>query len=522
MKSKTSIIIAVFALLTLFGACWQAREAATLDSRLRAIDAHSQIQRLTELSTERIQNAASTLLANERNKIGKAPDLSRLDYPMPKGGRSEYAKGYFLLTPDSLRVPAGETAFEKELTENPTLIDTIRRKASNPAAPVLNPNEADKVDTATQAGVFAVYEVTETDPAAPLQAKGEPSPFFAWNHLGDVVYMRSIPTTHGPAAEGVVMDAAELAKILLPLAEPGLKDAAISYPQRGEASNLAPLPLVLRPGESVDIPDTEERSAAVQGTVVSAWFTTLLTIAILFGILAFYARMERRRSDFVSAVTHELRTPLTSFQMMTEMLRNGQVAADKVPEYHENLHRESKRLAHLVENVLSFARLTRGKVRGRQDAGPCRQLLANAFEKHAERLKNAGFKVHINQDSRTDLLSLRTDLLSLDQILTNLTDNTIKYAAAVDAPAVNISTVRTHRDIAIRFADNGPGMQEEIRKRLFKPFSRSAQADRNRKPGIGLGLALSRDIARSIGGDLSLEKSTPQGTTFVLTLPLGE
>lgn len=199
--------------------------------------------------------------------------------------------------------------------------------------------------------------------------------------------MRSIPTTHGPAAEGVVMDAAELAKILLPLAEPGLRDAAITYPQRGEASNLAPLPLVLRPGESVDIPDTEERSAAVQGTVVSAWFTTLLTIAILFGILAFYARMERRRSDFVSAVTHELRTPLTSFQMMTEMLRNGQVAADKVPEYHENLHRESKRLAHLVENVLSFARLTRGKVRGRQDAGPCRQLLANAFEKHAERLK---------------------------------------------------------------------------------------------------------------------------------------
>lgn len=92
----------------------------------------------------------------------------------------------------------------------------------------------------------------------------------------------------------------------------------------------------------------------------------------------------------------------------------------------------------------------------------------------------------------------------------------------MDAPAVNISTVRTHRDIAIRFADNGPGMQEEIRKRLFKPFSRSAQADRNRKPGIGLGLALSRDIARSIGGDLSLEKSTPQGTTFVLTLPLGE
>ena len=522
MKSKTTVILAVFALLTLLGAFWQAREAAMLDSRLRAIDERAQITRLTELSAARMQEAAAQLLAQERAKLGKAPDFSRLDYPMPQGGLPEYAKGYFLLTPDSLRVPAGENAFEKELTENPTLIDTIRRKAFNPAAPVLNPNEADKVDTATQAGVFAVYEVNETDPAAPLRATGEPSTFFAWNHRNDVVYMRRIPTTHGAAAEGVVMDAAKLAELLLPLAEPGLKDAAVSYPRRGEAANISPLPLVLRPGESVDIPDTAERRAAVQRTVVSTWFTTLLTIAILFGILAFYARLERRRSDFVSAVTHELRTPLTSFQMMTEMLQDARVPAEKIPEYHADLHRESKRLAHLVENVLSYSRLTRGKVRGRQDAGPCRQLLAAALDKHAERLRNAGFKVHINQDSRTDLISLRTDLISLDQILTNLTDNAIKYAAAADAPAVNISTVRSHRSIIIRFADNGPGMQEEIKARLFKPFSRSAQADRNRKPGIGLGLALSRDIARSIGGNLSLEKSTPQGTTFILTLPLGE
>ena len=522
MKSKTSIALAVFALLTLLGACWQAYEAATLDTRLRGIDERSQIARLTELSTARMQDAASALLARERAKLGQAPDLTRLDYPMPQGGKEDYVKGYFLLTPDSLRVPAGETAFEKALTENPTLINTIRRKAFNPAAPVLNPNEADKVDTATQDGVFAVYEANETDPAEPLRAKGEPSTFFSWNHLNDVVYMRRIPTTHGAAAEGVVMDAAKLAEILLPLAEPGLRDSAVSYPQRGEAANISPLPLVLRPGGHVDMPDTAERREAVQRTVVSTWFTTLLTIAILFGILAFYARLERRRSDFVSAVTHELRTPLTSFQMMTEMLANGQVPAEKVPEYHENLHRESKRLAHLVENVLSFARLTRGKVRGRQDSGPCRSLLASAFQKHAERLRSAGFKVQINQDPRTDLLSLRTDLLSLEQILTNLTDNAIKYAAAVDAPAVNISTVRSHRDIAIRFADNGPGMQDEIKARLFKHFSRSAQADRNRKPGIGLGLALSRDIARSIGGGLTLEKSTPRGTTFLLTLPLGE
>ena len=691
MKSKTTLVIAVFALLTLFGACWQAWEAARLDSRLRAIDEQSQIERLTELSTERICAAASELLAAERAKLGEAPDLTRLDYPMPAGDKADYVKGYFLLTPDSLRVPQGETAFEKALTENATLIDTIRRKAFNPAAPVLNPNEADKVNTATQDGVFAVFEANDTDPAAPLAAKGEPSTFFAWNYLDDVVYMRRIPTTHGTAAEGVVLDAAKLAarllplaepglreaeishpnryesanlaplplvlrpgkavdipntaarhdavqrtvraawfttlltigilfailavyarlerrrsdfvsavthelrtpltsfqmmtemlandlvpadkvdeyhdnlhreskrlahlvenvlafarltrgkvrgrqdaapcrqllsgvfektaERLLPLAEPGLKEAEIAYPNRYESANLTPLPLVLRPGKAVDIPDTEARHDAVQRTVRAAWFTTLLTIGILFAILAFYARMERRRSDFVSAVTHELRTPLTSFQLMTEMLANGLVPAEKVGDYHNNLHRESKRLAHLVENVLSFSRLTRGKIRGRQDAGPCRQLLGGVLEKTAERLRAAGFKVSVTQDSRTELLSLRTDILSLEQILTNLTDNAIKYAGGVNAPAVSISTMRSHRSLQVRFADNGPSMQDDVRRHLFQPFSHTAQPN---KPGIGLGLALSRDIARSIGGELSLEKSTSQGTSFILTLPLGE
>ena len=84
---------------------------------------------------------------------------------------------------------------------------------------------------------------------------------------------------------------------------------------------------------------------------------------------------------------------------------------------------------------------------------------------------------------------------------------------------VSVSTMRSHRSLQVRFADNGPGMQDEARHRLFQPFSHTAQPG---KPGIGLGLALSRDIARSIGGELSLEKSTSRGTTFILTLPLGE
>ena len=231
--------------------------------------------------------------------------------------------------------------------------------------------------------------------------------------------------------------------------------------------------------------------------------------------------MERRRSDFVSAVTHELRTPLTSFSLITEMLRNNNLTKEKTDEYHETLYHETRRLGHLVENVLAFAKLSRGKVRGRCDSGLCRELLSAQFEKIASRLRENGFKVHITHDKRCDIVTLHTDLLSLEQILTNLADNAVKYAATAAAPAVNISVVRSHNTLGIRFTDNGPGIPQELQKSIFQPFSRSAKAEQGRKPGIGLGLALARDMARSIGGDLTLEKSSDAGTTFLLTLPIG-
>ncbi len=522
MKKKFTLILIFFSLLAIGAALWQAREAASLDSELRRIDERTQGRRLVELSLPRMQAELSRLLREEREKLLPVPDVGAVQYPAPSAPRADFNCGYFLLTPAGLKVPPGEEEFAAILTKAPVIYDAIRRKADSPSSPILDPEKQQvKYDPTRHVPAFSVYQVLETDFSKPMEVSGEPGPYFAWHYGDNLVYMRQVPTTHGNAAEGFVIDAQKLAAHLLPLAEKGLEAPEIGFVHKDEAANLSPLPLVLRPGDSITLPDTAERAQALRGTVVSAWLIAGSSVAVIFGLLAFYARLERRRTDFVSAVTHELRTPLTTFNLYAEMLRDKRVPADKVDEYHETLYRESRRLAHLVENVLALAHLSRGKVRGRQDSGACSKLLPPLFDKVAARLKQAGFSTSVTIDPRCKLLSLRTDLLSVEQILTNLADNAIKYAGGEGA-SVGINVLQTHRAIAIRFSDRGEGMAEEAKKKLFRPFSRSAKATKGGKPGVGLGLALSRDLARSIGGELMLERSDAKGTTFVLTLPLGE
>ena len=521
MKKKLTIILSILSLLVIGTALWQAHEAATLEDRLLEIDRQTQANRLLQLSLPRVQAEVTRLLDAERAKLGTKPPIGLMYYNMPAGGKADFNKGYFMMTSQGLQCPQGDEGLLEWLNRTPIIVDAIRRKAYNPSAPVIDPDKNVKYDPEIHKAVMGVYQAHDPESDTPLKLTGTPNPFFIWFYEGLVVCQRSFPTTHGNGTDGFVIDTAKIAEHLLPLVEPGLLAPEIRMIYRGEVSNLSPLPMILKPGTQVNLPDSGLREEALRGTVASAWLLSILSIIILFGILAFYARLERRRSDFVSAVTHELRTPLTSFNLYTEMLRSGTLPPEKVAEYHETLYNESRRLGHLVENVLSFAKLTRGKVRGRQDTGACSKLLPELFAKIKERLSKGGVSLHYTLDPRTTLITLRTDLLSVEQILTNLADNAVKYAEA-EHPEVSINVLQTHRTLAIRFADNGPGIPRELQKDLFRPFSRSAKSESGRKPGVGLGLALSRDLARSIGGELSLEKSDAKGSTFLLTLPLGE
>jgi signal transduction histidine kinase len=233
--------------------------------------------------------------------------------------------------------------------------------------------------------------------------------------------------------------------------------------------------------------------------------------------------LSERRGAFVSAVTHELRTPLTTFRMYAEMLAEGMVpSAEQRQKYLETLRREADRLAHLVENVLQYARLERGKPSRQKETFTVSALLDRVQPPLADRAEQAEMKLVVEIDDEVRSQRLTTDSGAVEQILFNLVDNACKYAAASEDKRIQLRVTRQRRLVSIEVRDHGPGISPTARRRLFTPFSKSAQEAARSAPGVGLGLALSKRLAADLGGRLAMSSNrgdAEPGAAFVLTLP---
>jgi signal transduction histidine kinase len=226
-------------------------------------------------------------------------------------------------------------------------------------------------------------------------------------------------------------------------------------------------------------------------------------------------RLSERRASFVSAVTHELRTPLTTFRLYSDMLETGAVKPEKRGEYLRVLSREADRLSHLVENVLAFSRIERGNARSNVRDAPIRDLLEQSRERLEARLGTAGLTLEMDGLCEA---KVRADTAAVEHILFNLIDNAAKYAAAGDPPVVKIHARESGRFVEIIVSDHGPGIPVSEHGRIFRAFHKSAREAAESKPGVGLGLALSRRLAREQGGDLECS-GTGKGACFLLRLP---
>ena len=250
-----------------------------------------------------------------------------------------------------------------------------------------------------------------------------------------------------------------------------------------------------------------------------AWACVGLAVIASTVLLGGVISLSERRASFVSAVTHELRTPLTTFRMYSDML-----AEDMVPEpeqrrqYLSTLRSEADRLCHLVENVLSYARLERGRAPVAIQEISVGTLIEGIERRQGDRASQADMQLIVEADATLSDRIMRTDASAVEQIVTNLVDNACKYARSAEDRRIHLSLHDERGKLAIRVSDHGPGVPTHDARRLFRPFTKSARDAAKSAPGVGLGLALSRRLATSLGGQLRLVPMADRGACFELKL----
>lgn len=230
-------------------------------------------------------------------------------------------------------------------------------------------------------------------------------------------------------------------------------------------------------------------------------------------------RANQVKADFLAVVSHELRTPLNAIGGYTELLQMG-LRGPLTPSQEEDLRRidhSQRHLLSLVNAILNFAKLDAGRVSFVLTDVNAAEVLADVEPLVQPQARAKGVK--IRRDVCDASIRVVADREKLQQVLLNLLTNAIKYTPSGGTVTLRCSTSRRHATFQV--TDTGLGIPLDKIERIFEPFVQINRSLSAPNDGIGLGLAISRELARGMRGVLKAASTEGQGSTFTLTLPRG-
>lgn len=244
--------------------------------------------------------------------------------------------------------------------------------------------------------------------------------------------------------------------------------------------------------------------------------SSILILALCFAAVAIYRlfssqiEINEQQQNFISAVSHELKTPLASIRMYSEMLRREWLSGEaKRKEYYDFIFYESERLARLISNVLGFAQLSRRKDihLSLYDSSELLELLASKIR---PQVAAHGFELVCEAQDGKATAKIFAEEDAMVQVFLNLTDNALKFSQHAAEKKIMLGLRHeAHSKIVLTLRDFGPGIEKKQAERVFDLFYRAENELTRKTPGIGLGLALVKELSQRMNATIKLSNREP-------------
>lgn len=225
--------------------------------------------------------------------------------------------------------------------------------------------------------------------------------------------------------------------------------------------------------------------------------------------------LERVRQEFFSNISHELRTPLTSILAFVETLEDGAINDEENNRHFlQIIRRNAERMHHLIDDILELSSIESGRIELQPKQICLHSLVKEVFTNLSNKAQE--FKVELVNEIPPEI-QVYADVMRLEQMLTNLVDNAVKFNR--ENGKVTVSHRQNEQNDAISISDTGEGISNEHLQRIFERFYRTDRARSREIGGTGLGLAIVKHLAKLHGGEISVCSTPGKGSTFTIELP---
>lgn len=271
----------------------------------------------------------------------------------------------------------------------------------------------------------------------------------------------------------------------------------------------------------LEFPDRSKYLLKQMGPVFISSILLILFITIAFILMYRYYQREKqmvvRTRDFINNMTHEFKTPLANISFASSMINreNDNLNSDKINRFTEIIQSENQRLLDNCEDLLVIGMAESDLSSSLNEVVDIDSVIKTVSSRYQElNTRDVELKIELSADTSKVLGKVSM----LDNVLSNLVDNAIKYSDA--KPFILITSSADSKSVIVEVKDNGKGISPEAQKKIFEKFYRDGNQDQHDVKGFGLGLSYVKMVVEQMGGTVGVKSEIGKGSTFIIKLPL--